>query len=142
MKNNFAALAVGILFSLGHGISGMTQPEKVFGFLDLLGNWTPSLIFVMIGAILVHFLAFRVISKRPFPLFSSQWYLPTETKITYPLVVGSVIFGMGWALGGYCPGPALTSLASFESRPAIFFASMIFGMLAFKVLNRKFNFKR
>lgn len=142
MKNNFAALVVGIIFSLGLGISGMTQPEKVVGFLDLFGNWNPSLIFVMIGAIFIHLIAYKVISKRQTPLFSNQWHLPTKTKITRSLVSGSFLFGAGWALAGYCPGPALTSLASFESRPVVFFASMIVGMLAFRVVNRKLNFER
>ncbi len=142
MKNNFAALVVGTLFAIGLGISGMTRPEKVFGFLDVFGNWDASLIFVMAGAVIVHFVAFRFIVRRKSPLFSRQWHLPTKKEITSPLIMGSFLFGVGWALGGYCPGPALTSLASFESRPIIFFISMIFGMFLFRLIDRRFSIKR
>ncbi|MDZ4661697.1 MAG: DUF6691 family protein [Pseudomonadota bacterium] len=142
MKNKIAALFVGLLFSLGLGISGMTQPEKVFGFLDIFGNWNASLIFVMIGAIAIHLVTYRIILKRKLPVFSNQWHLPTKRKVTVPLVIGSFIFGVGWALSGYCPGPALTSLASLNGRPVLFFASMIVGMIGFKMVDRKFNFTR
>ena len=142
MKNKIAALFVGIIFSLGLGISGMTQPEKVFGFLDIFGNWNASLVFVMIGAITIHLVMYRIIQKRNLPLFSNHWHLPTKREVTLPLVIGSFIFGVGWALAGYCPGPALTSLASLEGHPALFFASMIVGMIGFKIINRKFNFRR
>ncbi len=142
MKNKFAALFVGLLFSLGLGISGMTQPEKVFGFLDIFGDWNASLVFVMIGAIAVHLVAYRLILMLELPRLSDQWHLPPKGDVTFPLVIGSFIFGVGWALAGYCPGPALTSLASLEGRPALFFASMIIGMIGFKVMDRQFNFKR
>jgi uncharacterized membrane protein YedE/YeeE len=142
MKNNVAALVVGILFAIGLGIAGMTRPEKVFGFLDVFGNWDASLIFVMAGAVIVHFIAFRFIVRRKSPLFSPQWHLPTKNEITFSLIAGSFLFGVGWALAGYCPGPALTSLASFQSRPFIFFVSMIFGMFLFRVLDRRLNIKR
>ena len=142
MKNKFASLFVGLLFSLGLGISGMTQPEKVFGFLDIFGNWNPSLVFVMIGAIAIHLVTYRIILKRKLPLLSNQWHLPTKREVTLPLVIGSFIFGVGWALAGYCPGPALTSLASLEGRPGLFFVSMIIGMIGFKIMDRQFNFKR
>lgn len=142
MREKIAALFVGLLFVLGLGISGMTQPEKVFGFLDVFGHWDASLVFVMIGAITIHLLTYKIILKRKQPLFSNAWHLPNKTDVTVPLVIGSFIFGVGWALAGYCPGPALTSLASFESRPSLFFASMILGMIGFKIMNSKFNFKR
>ena len=142
MKNNVAALVVGILFALGLGISGMTRPEKVFGFLDIFGKWDASLIFVMVGAVIIHFIAYRFIIQRKSPLFSPQWHLPTKKEITWPLVTGAFLFGLGWALAGYCPGPALTSLASFQSRPFIFFISMIFGMLLFRLIDRRFGIKR
>lgn len=142
MKNNVTALFVGILFAIGLGVSGMTRPEKVFGFLDVFGSWDASLIFVMAGAVIVHFVAFRYIFKRKTPLFSTQWHVPTKKEITVPLIFGSFLFGVGWALGGYCPGPALTSLASFQSRPFIFFASMIVGMFIFRLFDRRLNIKR
>lgn len=142
MKNNVAALMVGILFALGLGISGMTRPEKVFGFLDIFGTWDTSLVFVMAGAVMIHFIAFRFIARRKSPLFSPEWHLPTKNEITWPLIAGSFLFGAGWALAGYCPGPALTSLASFQSRPSIFFVSMLFGMFFFRILDRRLNIKR
>ncbi|MBC7421245.1 MAG: YeeE/YedE family protein [Bdellovibrio sp.] len=142
MKNNITSLAVGILFAIGLGVSGMTRPEKVFGFLDVFGNWNAALIFVMLGAVIVHFIAFRFIVKRKSPLFSTQWHLPTKKEITWPLIAGSFLFGVGWALAGYCPGPALTSLASFQIRPLIFFVSMLIGMLVFRFLDRRFDIKR
>ncbi len=142
MKNSLTALIVGFIFALGLGISGMTQPQKVFGFLDVFGKWDPSLIFVMIGAIIFHFVSFRVIKKNHKPLFSNDWHVPTKKEITPALIFGSVLFGIGWGLGGYCPGPAITSLASFEMRPIVFVVSMIGGMLLFKMLDSKYKFKR
>lgn len=142
MKTNFTALGVGLLFALGLGISGMTSPERVFGFLDVFGKWDPSLLFVMLGAISVHFVASRLILKRKTPLFSTRWYLPTKTEVTRPLVLGSFLFGVGWALAGSCPGPALVSLAGLETRPLLFFVSLIAGMFAFRLLDQRLNIKR
>ncbi len=142
MRNKISAFAVGVLFAIGLGISGMTRPEKVFGFLDVFGSWDASLIFVMLGAVIVHFIAFRFIARRKSPLFSLQWHLPTKKEITAPLIAGSFIFGVGWALAGYCPGPALVSLASFQIRPIIFFVSMILGMFLFRLLDRRFRIQR
>jgi uncharacterized membrane protein YedE/YeeE len=142
MKNNVAALIVGILFAIGLGISGMTRPEKVFGFLDVFGSWDASLIFVMFGAVIIHFISYRFIIRLKSPLFSQEWHLPKKKEITWSLVTGAFLFGLGWALAGYCPGPALTSLASFQSRPFIFFMSMIFGMFLFRLVDRRFGIKR
>ncbi len=142
IKNSLSALIVGFIFALGLGISGMTQPQKVFGFLDIFGKWDPSLIFVMIGAIIFHFISFRIIKKNHKPLFSNDWHVPTKKEITPALVFGSVLFGIGWGLGGYCPGPAITSLASFETRPIMFVVSMFGGMFLFKILDSKYKFKR
>jgi len=142
MKNNVAALVVGILFAIGLGVSGMTRPEKVFGFLDVFGNWDASLIFVMVGAVIVHFIAYRFIARRKSPLFSPQWHLSSKKEITWPLIAGSFLFGIGWALAGYCPGPVVTSLVSFQSRPFIFFISMIVGMFLFRLVDRRLKIKR
>ena len=142
MKSILSAGVVGFIFALGLGISGMTQPQKVVGFLDVFGNWDPSLMFVMIGSIAVHFILFRLIKKRGTPLFSSQWHLPTKTQITPSLVIGSVVFGVGWGLGGYCPGPALVSLGSIQARPFIFITAMIIGMLIFKVVDKNLKIVR
>ncbi len=142
MKNNLTALVVGFIFAIGLGISGMTQPQKVVGFLDLFGNWDPSLIFVMAGAILVHFVTYRLIRKRSSPLLTVDWHVPTKKEITPALVTGSVLFGIGWGLGGYCPGPAVTSLASFEAKPFIFVFSMLAGMWVFKLIDKKLKIQK
>lgn len=139
MKNAVASFAVGVIFALGLGLSGMTQPQKVVGFLDLFGNWDPSLIFVMIGAIIVHFITYRLITKRGTPLLDVKWHVPTKRDLTPSLVLGSVLFGVGWGLGGFCPGPAVTSLASFELRPVLFVISMLIGMLLFNQVDKKFK---
>lgn len=142
MKNNIAALLVGIIFALGLGISGMTRPEKVIGFLDIFGQWDASLAFVMAGAIAVHALAYRFIRRRSSPLFSKEFYVPTSKELTASLIIGAFIFGVGWALAGFCPGPAITSLASFKTRPVIFVVSMIFGMLLFRIYQALINKRR
>jgi len=142
MKLNFSALFSGVIFSLGLGLSGMTQPTKVIGFLDLFGRWDPTLIFVMGGAIVVHMTASHFILHRRKPLWSTRWFLPEQTNLTPALIFGALIFGAGWGLGGYCPGPAVTALASLRGRPFSFVASMIVGMPAFDLLNRKFKFKK
>lgn len=137
MKNSLAAFVVGLIFALGLGLSGMTQPAKVIGFLDIFGDWDPSLVFVMIGAIGIHAIAYRIILKRPSPLFASKWYLPSQTAVNAPLIIGSVIFGMGWGLAGYCPGPAVVSLGSLEMRPFLFVGSMLLGMLILRLTQKK-----
>lgn len=137
MKKALAAFIVGFIFALGLGISGMTQPQKVVGFLDLFGNWDPSLMFVMIGAIGVHFFTYKIIRKRKSPLLTPEWHVPEKSKITPALVFGSLIFGLGWGLAGYCPGPAVTALASFEKGPVLFVVSMVSGMMLFNLLDKK-----
>ena len=142
MKNNFAAFAVGIVFALGLGISGMTRPEKVIGFLNIFGNWDASLAFVMAGAIAVHAMAYRLIRRRSSPLFSKEFSIPTSKELTPSLIIGAFIFGVGWALAGYCPGPAITSLASFQFRPVMFVVSMILGMILFRIYHAVLNKRR
>lgn len=142
MKNSLASLVVGFVFAIGLGLSGMTQPQKVIGFLDLFGNWDPSLIFVMAGSIIVHFVTYKLIRKKSSPLFSTHWHVPTKKEITPALILGSFIFGVGWALGGFCPGPVVVSLASFSKTPAIFVVSMVIGMYAFKLLDKKLKMRR
>lgn len=142
MKNAVAAFAVGFIFAIGLGISGMTQPQKVVGFLDAFGSWDPSLVFVMAGAVMVHFVTYRLIRKRNSPLLSAKWHVPTKTEITPALIFGSVLFGVGWGLAGFCPGPAVTSLASFEAKPLLFVASMLTGMLVFKAFDKKMTLRR
>jgi uncharacterized membrane protein YedE/YeeE len=142
MKNAIAAFAVGFIFALGLGVSGMTQPQKVVGFLNLFGAWDPSLMFVMMGAIGVHFFTYKVIRQRTSPLLASTWQVPTKKDITPSLIFGSVLFGIGWGLAGFCPGPAIASVASMGSRPIMFLVSMLVGMYFFKLADHKFKFKR
>ncbi len=132
----FMALIVGVIFGIGLIISGMTDPSKVIGFLDLAGRWDPSLGFVMGGAILVGMVAFRFSSGREKSLLGDAMRLPIATRIDRRLVLGGLAFGAGWGLAGYCPGPALASLASGGSKTVIFTAAMIAGMAIFEMLER------
>ena len=134
MNSLFTAFASGVIFSIGLGISGMTQPAKVTAFLDFTGNWDPSLACVMIGAITVHAILYQVIRRRPTPLFASAFSIPTRQDIDPRLVGGSALFGIGWGLGGFCPGPAVTSLASGHISVVIFVAAMIGGMYLYRVV--------
>lgn len=142
MKNNLTSLVVGLIFALGLGISGMTKPEKVIGFLDFFGNWDPSLMFVMAGAIGVHFFAYKLIRTKARPLFSEIWHFSTTQKVTPALIIGSIIFGVGWGLAGYCPGPAVVSLATFQRGPFVFVTAMLLGMWIFKIIDQKFKIDR
>jgi uncharacterized membrane protein YedE/YeeE len=126
----------GVLFALGLGISGMTQPAKVTAFLDFFGAWNPSLAFVMAGAILVYALGYRWVVRRPKPLFPGNFQIPSLRKVDRPLAIGSALFGAGWGLAGFCPGPALTSLASLQFEPLLFLSSMLAGMILFEASQR------
>jgi len=130
------ALLAGLIFGIGLIVSGMTDPSKVIGFLDLAGSWDPSLGFVMGGAILVGLIAFRFAARRDRSLLGDAMRLPTATHIDRRLVLGGLTFGVGWGLAGYCPGPALASLASGASKPLIFAAAMVVGMVIFELLER------
>ena len=128
------ALLAGLLFGLGLILSGMTDPAKVLGFLDLTGNWDPSLAFVMGGALLVGSLVFPFATRRPKSILGEAMRLPTATRIDRRLVLGGLMFGVGWGLAGYCPGPALASLAPGGSKPLLFFVAMLAGMALFELL--------
>jgi uncharacterized protein len=139
MSINLVSLLVGFLFALGLGVSGMTQPQRVVGFLDIFGTWNPALAFVMIGAIFVHAPFYFFIRKRKAPILTQQFQLPEVKKITLRLVIGSALFGIGWGLAGYCPGPAVTSLMSFNFNVYAFVASMILGMIFYKIIKEKLD---
>jgi len=136
MKRKAAALGTGALFAVGLAISGMTRPSKVTGFLDLTGAWDASLAFVMMGAIAVHFVAYRVIMRRPAPLFDAKFHVPTRKDIDPRLVLGATLFGVGWALGGFCPGPGLVSAAGGSLGAVVFVAGMTIGMFLEQALAR------
>ena len=125
-------LIAGTLFGLGLTISGMVNPQKVIGFLDFAGDWDPTLAFVMGGAVLVAIPAFRLISKRPHPVLADAFDLPTKKDVDGRLLGGAALFGVGWGLSGFCPGPAVTALASGLLPVFAFVAAMIAGMVAYK----------
>ena len=142
MKKLTGYFIVGLVFAIGLGYSGMTKPEKVIGFLDIFRQWDPSLMFVMVGAIGVHFIAYKIIRKKPSPLLDTQWYVPEKKEITKPLILGSLLFGVGWGLGGYCPGPGVVSLASFQLSPLVFVFGMVAGMGIFRLVDSKLKWNR
>lgn len=131
-----AALVAGMVFGIGLILSGMTDPSKVTGFLDLAGKWDPSLAFVMGGAILVGAVAFRFAAARRTALLGDPMQVPTSRTIDRRLVLGSLTFGVGWGLAGYCPGPALASVLSGSMKPILFVAAMLAGMALFALLER------
>ncbi|MBC7684326.1 MAG: YeeE/YedE family protein [Bdellovibrionales bacterium] len=131
-----SALLSGLLFGLGLIVSGMTDPSKVLGFLDLAGKWDPSLAFVMGGAVVIGSLAFPQVSKRTISVFGSAMRVPTATTIERRLVLGGLTFGVGWGLAGYCPGPALASLVQGGTKPWVFVIAMLVGMALFEVIER------
>lgn len=130
------ALLAGLLFGLGLMISGMANPAKVQGFLDLAGRWDPSLAFVMVGAIAVGSLAFFIAKRRKRSLLGLSMQLPASTVVTLRLVLGSASFGIGWGLAGFCPGPALVALGAGYPKAIGFVATMVAGMVVFEVFDR------
>lgn len=130
------SLLAGLVFGIGLIISGMTNPAKVLGFLDLAGLWDPSLALVMGGAIAVGVLAFGIARKRSTSLLGEPMRLPGATQVDRRLLLGGLAFGVGWGLAGFCPGPALASLASGGAKPAIFTVAMIAGMVIYELLER------
>jgi uncharacterized membrane protein YedE/YeeE len=125
---NLLTFITGLGFGIGLIISGMTNPAKVIGFLDLFGQWDPSLMFVMMGAIFVTFFGFKFIEKRKVTYFKESLHLSGKTHINKDLVVGSILFGAGWAVAGLCPGPALVALGSGNQKAIIFVVAMLVGM--------------
>lgn len=132
----FVAVLVGVVFALGLALAGMTDPAKVIGFLDLMGAWDPSLAFVMAGAIAVYAPIQRWVRRRPAPLLDDRFHLPTRRDIDVRLVVGASMFGVGWGLAGYCPGPALVGSMTLGTDAMIFTGSMLLGMFGLLVWQR------
>lgn len=127
MKTNLVALLSGILFGAGLALAHMIDPNKVLNFLDVTGHWDPSLLFVMIGALSVATVAFRYILKRPAPLWSPSFQLPQKKSLDAQLLGGAAIFGVGWGMSGYCPGPSVTGLSLFSSEAAIMVLAIYLG---------------
>ena len=135
--NPFTAFAAGLVFGLGLILSGMSDPGKVKGFLDLAGAWDPSLAFVMAGAILVGLFAFAFARRRAKTFFGASLSLPERREIDARLIGGSVIFGIGWGLGGFCPGPALVAFGAGYDKAFVFVLAMLAGMLVHRIASTR-----
>ncbi|MBL9042010.1 MAG: YeeE/YedE family protein [Myxococcales bacterium] len=127
-KQSLASLLLGALFGVGLMVSGMMQPQKVQDFLDFTGSWDPSLALVMGGAFLVSALAFPLIVRRKVPLIGHKFHLPTARDLDAKLIIGSALFGIGWGLGGFCPGPAIVGVATGSTSALLFALAMLVGM--------------
>ena len=139
MKNTITFLA-GLIFGLGLIVSGMTNPANIIGFLDIAGDWNPSLALVMVGGISITFFAFRYIANKKLTLFNEPVHLPGTTQLSKELVIGSLLFGAGWALAGFCPGPALVALGTGSKQAGIFVLAMLVGMYGHDIFyTRLFN---
>ena len=136
MKHRVTEFFVGLLFGVGLILAGMTDPSKVLGFLDLAGTWDPSLAFVMGGGILVGLGAFAMAKKRTTTFFGGAMSLPTSAVIDKRLIGGGLLFGAGWGLAGFCPGPAIVSMGAGQPKAAVFVAAMLAGMAVFEIIER------
>jgi uncharacterized membrane protein YedE/YeeE len=136
-RERLSALVVGLIFGLGLMLAGMTDPGKVIGFLDLAGNWDPSLAFVMGGAIAVGLGAFALARRRTVAFLGGAMHLPTARDIDKRLLSGSLLFGIGWGLGGFCPGPALVSFATGNAKAIVFVVAMLAGMALVDLIERR-----
>ncbi|SDN59861.1 DUF6691 family protein [Vreelandella arcis] len=131
MKKQYLTLAAsylaGLLFSLGLAVSGMTDPARVVGFLDIAGNWDPTLMFVLGGAVITTFIGYRWVFKQPTPWLAGRFALPTKRDLDAKLLGGAALFGVGWGLSGYCPGPAIASLGGVSLPLVAMLATMVLG---------------
>lgn len=129
MKQNAIAALAGLFFGFGLGLSQMVDRERVLGFLDVAGDWDPTLLFVLGGAVGVTLVTFQFVLRRSRPLLAPRFLLPTRQDIDRPLVLGALLFGIGWGIAGYCPGPGLVALVQGSGNPAIFLSALIVGSL-------------
>ena len=136
MKNRVSEFLAGLIFGLGLILSGMTDPSKVLGFLDPFGLWDPSLMFVMAGAVCIGFFGFSIAKKRTLNFLGGNLSFPGAKQIDKPLVIGAILFGAGWGLAGFCPGPAIVSLAAGQIKAAVFVVFMLIGMWMFSKVTR------
>ncbi len=133
MKRAIVAFVCGLVFGAGLIISQMSNPAKVIGFLDVTGKWDPSLALVMAGAVAVFGGLYRLALRQGTPLLAPQFTLPEKDSVDAPLMVGALVFGVGWGLGGFCPGPAIVSAAFGDARVWVFVAAIIAGMLLYRI---------
>ncbi len=139
MMKNVVTLLVGILFGFGLALSGMTHPEKVLGFLDMAGAWNASLLFVLGGAVGVTLIAFRLVRRLPKPVFAAQFFVTQVKLLDASLIIGSALFGIGWGISGYCPGPAIALFAAPNWELWVFVPAMLAGYALQRVVMRKLN---
>jgi uncharacterized membrane protein YedE/YeeE len=136
MRSPLAGFIAGLVFGIGLALGGMTDPSIVLAFLDITGAWNPQLMFVMAGGVAVTFVGYRMAARRPAPLWDERFFTPTATRIDAPLIGGAVLFGIGWGLAGYCPGPAIASLGGPYGGVAAFVVAMLAGMIAVRMIRR------
>jgi uncharacterized membrane protein YedE/YeeE len=134
-----AALLAGAVFGTGIAVSGMINPAKVQNFFDFAGTWDPSLAFVMGGALLVTFIGYRLVLKRPAPVFATKFHLPTKKNLDLPLLAGAATFGVGWGITGFCPGGSIPALGLAQPNALVFIASMIAGVTLARLLHGRLS---
>jgi uncharacterized protein len=139
LKARFVTFVAGLLFALGLGISGMTHPSKVLAFLDVAGAWDPSLALVMGAGVAVNLVAFQWALRRRAPLLAPRFSLPTQSRVDAALLAGSAIFGVGWGLGGFCPGPALVAAVTGTAPVLTFVVAMIAAMFLFDLARARWS---
>ena len=137
--HTLGAFVAGLIFGLGLMVSGMTDPSKVIGFLDLAGRWDPSLAFVMVGAIVVSAIGYAVARNRTVSFLGGAMHLPAERQIDRRLVLGSLAFGTGWGFAGFCPGPAIVSLGAGQDKAVVFVIAMLAGMALYEIAEKYFH---
>lgn len=136
LASTVAALGAGLIFGLGLSLSGMLDPARVRGFLDVTGAWDPSLMFVLGGAVSVSALGYQLSRRLPKPALASEFQIPKNRRIDAQLLVGSALFGIGWGLSGFCPGPAVAALSTGALPVAVFVATMLIGMTAHRLVTQ------
>jgi uncharacterized protein len=141
MRRGIVAFAAGVLFAAGLGLSGMTQPDKVLAFLDFAGAWDPALAFVMAGAVGTYMAGFFLLRRRRAPVLAPSWQLPAPARLRAATVAGATLFGIGWGLVGFCPGPAVVGIATLAPKALVFFGAMTAGLGVFHAY-RRWNVRR
>lgn len=139
LTRGLVTVASGALFGIGLGMSGMTRPARIIGFLDVTGSWDPSLVLVMVGAIAVYLPAYWIITRRKHPIMDVRFWLPTRTEIDTRLIIGASIFGIGWGIGGICPGPAIAAVGTGYAPYIVFAPAMALGMIVHNTVTSAVN---
>ena len=136
MQNYIIALISGLLFGLGLGVSQMMDRDRVLGFLDVMGDWDPALLFVLGGAVVTTVITFRFVLAKKHPLFAEKFYLPLSNAVDSKLIMGASLFGIGWGISGYCPGPGISALILGIWNPVIFLIAFFIGSISYGVISK------